>query len=200
MTVTHPAKAVGNVRPLFESPAQVPDGALVRAAREGQAWAQEALFKRYARVALGQAWRLIPSDDPEDLAQDALVHALTHLDRLSDPQAFAAWLTTIVVRLATTRLRKRRMLERLGLRRGETAQDVEAFVAAPSSMEERVQVREVYRVLETLPAEERVALVLRRVEGLELSEIAAQMGLSLATVKRRLVAAEARLSGATEAV
>jgi DNA-directed RNA polymerase specialized sigma24 family protein len=35
---------------------------------------------------------------------------------------------------------------------------------------------------------------LRRVEGLELSEIAEQMQLSLATVKRRLAAAEVRLS------
>ena len=66
----------------------------MQASREGQAWAQETLFKRYVRVALGQAWRLIPTEDPEDLAQDALVHALTNLNRLEEPQAFAAWLFT----------------------------------------------------------------------------------------------------------
>jgi DNA-directed RNA polymerase specialized sigma24 family protein len=38
-----------------------------------------------------------------------------------------------------------------------------------------------------------MALVLRRVEEFELEEIAAAMGLSLATVKRRLVDAEAAL-------
>ena len=58
----------------------------------------------------------------------------------------------------------------------------------------RVELREVYAILAGLPPEERVALVLRRVEGMELKEVAEAMDLSLATVKRRLVAAEARLS------
>ena len=47
-------------------------------------------------------------------------------------------------------------------------------------------------------AEERVALVLRRVERLEIPEIAEQMGLSVSTVKRRLNAAEARLERAAK--
>lgn len=182
-----------NVRPLFEQPRDVPDAALVVAARSGQAWAQEALFKRYAPMALGQAWRLIPGEDPEDVAQEALIRALTQLDRLDAPQAFAAWLTTIVVRLATSRLRRRRMLERLGLRGPAQPVDVEAFVAAPLSTDARDELRQVYRWLDSFPAEERVALVLQRVEGLELTEIAERMGLSLATVKRRLSAAVAKL-------
>ena len=41
--------------------------------------------------------------------------------------------------------------------------------------------------------EVRVALVLQRVEGLSVSEIAEQMGLSVSTVKRRLAMGEKRL-------
>jgi RNA polymerase sigma-70 factor (ECF subfamily) len=51
----------------------------------------------------------------------------------------------------------------------------------------------VYAVLDRLPAQERVALILRRVEGLELREISERMGISLATVKRRLSVAETRM-------
>jgi RNA polymerase sigma-70 factor (ECF subfamily) len=181
-----------NVRPLFKASAEMPDGALVTAAREGHAWAQEALFKRYLRVALGQAWRLLPSEDPEDLAQDALVHALVNLHKLTEPQAFAGWLSSIVVRLAMTRLRRKHLLTRLGLRRSE-AIDPDAMVSGLSA-DARVGLREVYAVLAQLPPEERVALVLRRVEGLELKEVAVAMNLSLATVKRRLAAAEERLA------
>lgn len=184
---------VDNVRRLFPQTEEMPDGGLVQASREGQAWAQEALFKRYLRVAVGQAWRLIPNEDPEDLAQDALVHALTHLDRLAEPQAFAAWLSTIVVRLAMSRLRKKHLLSRLGLGRSEPIDPDTMSVGVTA--EARVELREVYVVLGQLPPEERVALVLRRVEGMELKEVAEAMSLSLATVKRRLTAAEARLSG-----
>lgn len=182
-----------NVRPLFVEPRDIPDGALVQAAREGQAWAQEQLFKRYAPMALSTAWRLIPTEDPEDVAQEGLIRALTQLDQLQTPQAFAGWLSTIVVRLATSRLRRRRMLERLGLRGRDRAIDVEDYIAGPASAQTRAELSEVYRMLDTLPAEERVALVLQRVEGLELTEIAARMNLSVATVKRRLTAAASKL-------
>jgi len=47
--------------------------------------------------------------------------------------------------------------------------------------------------LRSLPVEMHVALVLRRVEGLTVEQIAAQMQLSVSTVKRRLAAAESRL-------
>jgi RNA polymerase sigma-70 factor (ECF subfamily) len=54
----------------------------------------------------------------------------------------------------------------------------------------------IYRLFERLSADERIALVLRRVEGMALPEIAEHTGLSLATVKRRLKAAEERLERA----
>jgi RNA polymerase sigma-70 factor (ECF subfamily) len=185
-----PRPAPSNVQPLFERE-QLPDGALVLAAQKGEPWAQEALFRRYVPIAFRQAWRLLPHEDPEDLAQEALVKALTNLQRLEVPQAFAAWLSTIVVRLATSKLRKRRVLERLGLRRAQPI-DVEAIVAE-GEQEASAELREVYGRLAGMPAEERVALVLQRVEGLELTEIAERMGLSLATVKRRLSAASSKL-------
>jgi len=44
-----------------------------------------------------------------------------------------------------------------------------------------------------LPVEERIALVLRRVETMTVEQIAETMNLSVSTVKRRLAAAEGRL-------
>lgn len=188
-----PGPATSKVQPLFGPSSKFADGALVLAAREGQPWAQEALFRRYVPVAFGQAWRLMPHEDPEDLAQEAMVRALTHLHRLEQPQAFAAWLSTIVVRLATTRLRRQRLLHRLGLGGPDPTPSLERATAATGDPEAAASLAEVYRQLANFPTEERVALVLQRVEGLELTEIAERMGLSLATVKRRLASGDARL-------
>jgi RNA polymerase sigma-70 factor (ECF subfamily) len=71
--------------------------------------------------------------------------------------------------------------------------DVEALVSSTAPADVTAEIRHLYGRLTEFPSEERVALVLRRVEGLELTEIAAQMGLSLATVKRRIASAERRL-------
>lgn len=172
------------------------DAALVMAARAGEDWAREALFRRYARLALGLAYRILPSDlEVDDLVQDSFLYAFQRLERLSNPQAFQAWLSSIVVRTAGKRLRRRRLQIRLGLRQQQPV-DVDEVVSRTAPPDVAAELRGVYALLETLPAEERVALVLRRVERLEIPEIAEHMGLSASTVKRRLAAAEARLSKA----
>jgi len=172
------------------------DAALVLAARAGEEWAREALFRRYARLAIGLAYRILPRDaDVDDLVQDSFLSAFQRLDRLSNPQAFQAWLSSIVVRTAGKRLRRRRLQLRLGLLRSE-AIDLDQVVSRSAPPDVAAELRAVYGLLEKLSVEERIALVLRRVERLEIPEIAEQMGLSSSTVKRRLNAAEARLERA----
>src|SRR4051812_39179732 len=82
------------------------DATLVLAARSGEAWAQEALFRRYSRMVNGLAYRILGRDaDVDDLVQDSFLEALRGLERLDNPQAFASWLGSIVVRTAGKRLR-----------------------------------------------------------------------------------------------
>jgi RNA polymerase sigma-70 factor (ECF subfamily) len=175
------------------------DAALVIAARAGEAWAQEALFRRHAPMVNGLAFRLMGRDaDVDDLVQDSFVTAFGGLDRLGDPQAFAAWLGSIVVRTAGKVIRRRRLLERLGLRRRGEAVDIDAVAARAAGADVAAELGRIYRRLELLPAEERIAFVLRRVDGMELEEIAGAMGLSLATAKRRIAAAQQAIDRWTE--
>jgi RNA polymerase sigma-70 factor (ECF subfamily) len=186
-------------QPADSAPRQLPtDAALVLAARAGEEWAREALFRRYARLALGLAYRIMPYDaDIDDLVQDSFLYAFERLSGLSNPQAFQAWLSSIVVRTAGKRLRRRKLQIRLGLRSNQPV-DVDEVVSRTAPPDVAAELRSVYALLETLPVEERIALVLRRVERLEIPEIAEQMGLSISTVKRRLSAAETRLTRATK--
>jgi len=184
-------------RPTTRSGAGPTDAALVVAARAGELWAQEALYQRYARMVLALSQRILAGrDDADDLSQDAFVYAFTRLDTLQNPQAFHAWLRSIVVRTASKRLRRQRLLTRLGLRRNDPIEP-DTMISSEAPVDVAVELRHVYSLMAKLPPEEHVALVLRRVEGMELLEIADEMKLSLATVKRRLASAEARLSRAT---
>ena len=174
------------------------DAALVVAARAGESWAQEALFRRHARMALGLAHRLLPRDEEvDDIVQDCFVSALKRLGSLDNPQAFAAWLGSIVVRTVGKRLRRRRLMARLGLRAPEEI-DPDTIAAASVPGDVAVELRRVYAVVSALPTQARIALVLRRVDGLEVPDIARRMGLSLSTVKRRLKMAEELLERSRE--
>jgi len=173
------------------------DAALVLAARAGENWAREALFRRHASMLNGLAYRIMGRDDDvDDLVQDSFVEALGSLDRLRDPQAFAGWIGSILVRTARKTLRRRKLMRRLGLYHGPVI-DPDALLGTSTAPDVAADLRAVYALVEALPVEQRVALLLRRVEGLGLEEIAQAMGRSLATVKRRLGDAEAALAHAT---
>jgi RNA polymerase sigma-70 factor (ECF subfamily) len=171
------------------------DAALVTAARAGERWASEALFQRHAPMVNGLAYRLLGRDgEVDDVVQETFVQALTKLDALKEPQAFAAWIGSIVVRTVSRLLRRRKLLSRLGLRRPETPIDVDAIVGRAVPPDAAAELRSIYAAIDALPVNIRVPLVLRRVEGLSLEEVAERTGTSLATVKRRIAEGEERLA------
>ncbi len=186
---------VGPVTTATRSGVGPSDTALVIAARAGEEWASEALFRRYAPMMNGLALRLLGRDDDglDDLVQESCVQAWKSLMRVEAPQAFGPWLAAIVVRTASKVLRRRRLLVRLGLRRGQPI-DEELLLSTDAPPDVAAELRAVYRLLESLPSGVRVPLVLRRVEGLPVAEIAQLTGMSMSTVKRRLAEGECRLN------
>ena len=167
------------------------DAALVVAMRGGEEWASEVLFRRHAPALNGLAFRLMGRDaDTDDLVQEAFARAFVSLPRLKEPQAFAGWLRAILVRTAYVMIRRRRVFARIGFGRQALDVDVDAIVGKSASPEEALELRQIYEIVAQLPADLRVALVLRRIDDLSLEEIAELTGASLATVKRRIARAE----------
>jgi RNA polymerase sigma-70 factor (ECF subfamily) len=166
------------------------DAALVVEARAGAEWASEALFRRHAPAINGLVYRLVGRDvDLDDLVQETFAQAFTSLHRLQAPASFASWLAGIAVRTTYKMLRRRRLLTRLGLRRSEPV-DPDTVVSRDAPPDVAADLRRVYAVVGALAPKLRVALVLRRVEGASLEEIAELTGASLATVKRRIAEAD----------
>lgn len=173
------------------------DGALVAATKAGEVWASEALFRRYAPMVMGLSYRLLGRDgEAEDLAQEAFAQAFASLGSLDEPDALAGWLRSIVVRTAHKVIRRRALMRRFGLARPAEPVDFDAFVSSDAPLDARAELRGIYEILDALPADLRIALVLRRVEGCGNEEIAQQTGASLSTVKRRVAEADARLEAA----
>lgn len=139
----------------------------------------------------GLALRIMGRDaDVDDLVQDAFVQALTSLHALKEPQAFGGWLGSIVVRTASKLLRRRKLMTRLGLRRPNDPIDLDLLVARTAPPDEAAELRAIYGAVDAMPVDVRVPLILRRVEGMPLEEIAEHTGVSLATVKRKITQGE----------
>ncbi|MDB4981331.1 MAG: polymerase sigma factor RpoE [Myxococcales bacterium] len=184
-----PLPALSMIAPAALAHARRGDVGVTRTA-ESPALAE--LFRRYARYVATIGLRLLGRDDElDDLVQDVFIEAHRGLHQLRDLDAAKGWLARITVRRAVRRLRRQKLraffsLEALGA-------DAPAVADEGASPEERAYVAVTYRRLEALPVPQRIAWLLRHVEGETLDSIAALCGCSKATVQRRLRAARAAL-------
>ncbi len=150
------------------------------------------VFRRYAPYVARVATRLLGRDDEvDDLVQDVFLEAHRGLATVREPGALGGWLSRICVRRATRRLRRRRLLSWLSL---DSVSERELPLSLSASAEERAEAARLYRALDKLPAEERVAWLLRHVEGETLEDMVTLCGCSKSTVQRRLGRAEAQLA------
>ena len=85
----------------------IPDGDLVRLARDGDPAAFRLLVERHLPMARARAARLCPQpDDADDAVQDAFLQAFIALDRLRDPSRFAGWLGGILTNVCRAQRRR----------------------------------------------------------------------------------------------
>jgi len=150
------------------------------------------LYRRFAPYVAAIGLRMLGRDDEvEDLVQDVFLDAQRGLAQLREVEAVKGWLATVTVRKAHRRLRARGLRRMLGL---DDAPDYTSIVAPGASPAERAMLGNVYRALDQLPATERLAWGLRYIEGERLERVAELCGCSLATAKRRIAAAQSRVT------
>ncbi|WP_437767598.1 sigma-70 family RNA polymerase sigma factor [Sorangium sp. So ce281] len=164
------------------------DEALVEGLRARHPAALSAFHERFSGHVLRVLGRLLGgSRDLSDAHHDAFVRALSSLDTLRDPAALKAWITSVAVFTARTCIQRRARRRWLLF---FAPDELPPLVEPPYGGEAREALRATYRALERLPADERIAFALRRIEGMDLQEVAGACGVSLATIKRRLARAE----------
>lgn len=159
-------------------------------AEDGSIPSFEGLYRAYAKYVATIALRLLGSwDDVDDVVHDTFLQARRSLPKLRDPGAIKGWLATITVRVARRSIRRARWRRRVG---GSQVSPDEVSRASLSA-EEHAYVQGAYARLANLPTDERIAWILRRVHGAQLGAVASMVGCSLATVKRRIAAADRKL-------
>jgi RNA polymerase sigma factor (sigma-70 family) len=176
-----------------------PAGSLTRSAPAAEALSPEALCDRYAERVYRFAALVVPrAGDAEDVAQDALEHALGRIHQF-DPQrgTVEAWLWKTVVHAAADagrrHLRRRALWERVLLfGQSQPYLDVEDQAIG------RVSDTELIAAVRSLSARDRSAIALRFGADLELSGVASALGISKGAAAAAISRALARLRSRLE--
>ncbi len=167
--------------------------ALVRRAQAGDRAAFDALAARYRGLARSLAFlRTHDPDDAEDLAQQVLAKAWARLPELHDPAAFAGWLQTITANACRDWVRRRAH----GVPCVAWDAGIELADSACSPLEE-VLAREARRAwrqaLASLPAANRLPLVLHVWGRYRYEDIAELLDVPVTTVEGRIYRAKQQL-------
>jgi RNA polymerase sigma-70 factor (ECF subfamily) len=176
--------------------------ALIAAAQQGNLPSFNKIILHYQSLAYNVAYRIMgESDGASDATQDAFIKAYQRINQYRGG-SFKAWLLRIVTNTCYDALRARKRRPTVSLenevegeesdpdydpRLIDTAERPEAFVM-------RKELAGVLQVaIGQLPADQRTALILSDVEGMDYQEIADAMGTALGTVKSRLSRARAKM-------
>lgn len=179
-----------------------PDGELVRRVRGGDRPAFNQLVLKYRNRVLGVAARMLDDrTEAEDLAQDVFVQVYRALGDFQGEALFSTWLYRVTANACLNRKKKQRRERRL-------KEDIDGLeplrfdpFSNPHVLLERKQLKALLeRVIQALPEEQRMVLILRDLEGLSYEEIADCLGVELGTVRSRLHRARAEVQARIKAL
>ena len=172
---------------------------LVDKARAGDRAARQRLYRQHVARVFRTVRGVLRSDaEAEDVTQDAMLKALTSLDRYSPRSGtrFVAWLTAIA--LNTARRRFRRQRPELTAT-GELPDVLAADEDLADDIDRGRQRRALLRALAELEPREREIVSLRYGAELNATEIASQLNVEPANVRKILERVRVRLGERVEA-
>jgi len=169
------------------------DRAVVGAFRRGDPDAVRAFYRAYGRLVYGVAYRVLGRADlAEEATQQAFVRAWQKADRLDLERDPAPWLATITKRIAIDVHRREARRPTSALE--DAAPDDPSLVTMPPDVAALDAAWNVRRAIDALAPDEATVVRLQHLEGLTQSEVAAQLGVPLGTVKSRSHRAHAKLA------
>ncbi|MFZ0416734.1 MAG: sigma-70 family RNA polymerase sigma factor [Candidatus Sulfotelmatobacter sp.] len=169
---------------------------LIEAAQKDPARFAELYENNFERVYAYVVRRVGDRAETEDLTSEAFHHALANLRRFEwRGIPFAAWLFRIAANLISDR-RQRKSREQVA----DEPEQIEAAPASNADLEEVERRATLFRLVDTLPAEQRRVVVLRFVEQKSIKEVAREIRKTEGAVKqlqfRALSSLRARMEGA----
>lgn len=176
--------------------------ALVRRTLEGDCRAFEQIVQMYERRVLNVSTRLLQGfDEAQDATQEVFLRAFKYIHRLDVRRPMEPWLMRITVNVC-------RDIRRKTLRRHYTFSEVPSCGGEPAGNGKdpyagfawEQQRQHLWKALNSLPEKERMAVILRDVEGFSTSEVAEILGNSESTVRSQICRGRCRIKEAMDLI
>ena len=176
----------------------VPQGAILDQADARIGLTFEQLFERYSSMVFGLVFQILGDrEEALDVSQEVFLTIYRKMDTFRGESSLKTWIYCIAVHRAANRFRWWNRLRRRGTvsleehlsksPNQELSWNLRSKAQSPEDalllQEER---SEIERMLLELPLQQRIAVIMRDIEGMSYDEIAESLHVSLGTVKSRI--------------
>jgi len=176
----------------------VPQGAILDQADSRIGLTFEQLFERYSSMVFGLVFQILGDrEEALDVSQEVFLTIYRKMDTFRGESSLKTWIYCIAVHRAANRFRWWNRLRRRGTvsleehlsksPNQELSWNLRSKAQSPEDalllQEER---SEIERMLLELPLQQRIAVIMRDIEGMSYDEIAESLHVSLGTVKSRI--------------
>lgn len=184
---------------------EVSEAELIRRVCQGDKEAFYGLVRPYERAVFVSAVSILNNPaDAEEVAQEAVLKAFTHLAEFRAEAKFSTWLIQITINEARLRLRKdrRHLYQSIDEGRADeegdySPKDFADWREIPSETLKRDELRNALkRAVASLPLKYREVLILRDIQNLSIEETAEILGINRGNVKTRLLRARLQMRDA----
>lgn len=168
--------------------------ALLEKARKGDINAFEMLIMEHERKAYNIAYRFLKnSEDAEDITQEAFLRAFKSIKKFKGQSSFSTWLYRIINNTCIDFVRSKQNKYTDSIDKTIRYEGEEMEMQIPSNENDPVETVETGEIsalmqsmLNQLPDDQRMALVLRDIQGFSYQEIVEITGVGMGTVKSRI--------------
>ncbi len=157
---------------------------LIEACLQNDRLAQKELYERYNRAMYSSAYRITGDFDlANDVLQEAFIKVFKNLAKFRQESTLGAWIKTIVVRTALSKIKRQKTFDELEERHTAHMIDWGDFLNAEY----------LEKAIMSLPEGYRAVFLLIEVEGYSHKEVAEMLQISVGTSKSQLFYAKKRL-------
>jgi len=155
----------------------------------------ETIYNEHSDMVFNLCYQLLNNqEDAEEVYQDVFLKVNEALDDFRKEAHIKTWIYRITSNACIDRIRKNKRRFKLFQQVSyQTVQQRSHDLNPEESLESREQQEEIHHILDLLPAKQKIALVLKSVEGLTQQEIAKSMNMNEKAVESLLSRARKKL-------
>ena len=178
------------------------DHEIIERIKPSDAYAFKEFFERYNGLVINLCYKLVSNkEEAEDLTQEVFFKAYKSVKTFKHRSKISTWIYRIAVNLCLNHLKKERRYRWFSLDSSSKQDTAEILntMSAPTGdqpevlLEQKERGKIVWKVINSLPQNQRLALILQRYEGLSCQQIAEILDCSLSSVQSRLHRAKQNL-------